>query len=716
MSSDSWEELNNQYLAASLQWLRVRVQKLIAEEPVPVAQPAPANPQTPPTPDLPVEKNPGRLARWLNPTAPSPQRPAVAAPLRPALMLPEAGASAQKPLLDEEAAASARERAAQIDPPPSLIVLAKRLGLSDFERDTLLLCAAVEYDPGFATLLARAQGSASRNYPTFGLALAVLDNPSWDALSAHRPLRQDRLIEVNQPGATPLTSSALRADERVVNFLKGLNVIDDRLTTLLTPVDPAATTVTVSQSAAVENILDRLHDSVQESELPVVQLVGVDSGSKLAVAAQACASLQRQLFRVTAESLPPQMAEMETFARIWQRETFLLPVSLYVDASNLDGAAPELQAALLRFLSHGPGLVFLGLRDAPLKLTVPTFPIGVHKPTPAEQFEAWKSVLGSTGEAQIAATMLAGQFNLNLDEIKEAAALASKSSPGGDAIGDRAWAACRDLTSPRLDTLAQRLDVKSTWDDLVLPDEQMALMRGIAGQVRERHTVYGNWGFSDKMNRGFGITALFAGESGTGKTMAAEVIASDLKLNLYRIDLSAVVSKYIGETEKNLRRLFDAAEQGGAILFFDEADALFGKRSEVKDSHDRYANIEINYLLQRMEAFSGLAILATNQKAALDPAFMRRLRFVVNFPFPGPKERKLIWQRSLPDATPKQDLDFDRLARLSVSGGNIHSIALNAAFLAAQGKEPVTMPLVLSAARMELRKIERPFSESEFRL
>ncbi len=198
--------------------------------------------------------------------------------------------------------------------------------------------------------------------------------------------------------------------------------------------------------------------------------------------------------------------------------------------------------------------------------------------------------------------------------------------------------------------------------------------------------------------------------------MAAEVIANDLQLNLYRIDLSAVVSKYIGETEKNLRKLFDAAEQGGAILFFDEADALFGKRSEVKDSHDRYANIEINYLLQRMEAFRGLAILATNLKTALDPAFMRRLRFIVNFQFPGVKERKQIWQKALPAQTPKDRLDYDRLARVNMTGGNIHSIALNAAFLAAEKGQAVTMPLVLAAARTEMRKLEKPFSEAEFKV
>jgi SpoVK/Ycf46/Vps4 family AAA+-type ATPase len=219
------------------------------------------------------------------------------------------------------------------------------------------------------------------------------------------------------------------------------------------------------------------------------------------------------------------------------------------------------------------------------------------------------------------------------------------------------------------------------------------------------------------MNRGLGINALFSGESGTGKTMAAEVIANELKLDMYRIDLSAVVSKYIGETEKNLRRLFDAAEDGGAILFFDEADALFGKRSEVKDSHDRYANIEINYLLQRMEAYRGLAILATNMKSVLDQAFMRRLRFIVNFPFPGPAERKAIWQKVFPAKTPTEELDFDRLARFNLTGGAINNIAINAAFLAAGSQSSrVTMPLILEAARSEFRKLEKPFTEAEFRM
>jgi SpoVK/Ycf46/Vps4 family AAA+-type ATPase len=329
-----------------------------------------------------------------------------------------------------------------------------------------------------------------------------------------------------------------------------------------------------------------------------------------------------------------------------------------------------------------------------------------------------------SGNSQQTAAMLAGQFNLNgvtIRQIVETAvnqhlSMASSDTDDPSPIANPLWQACLATSRPRLDVLAQRLDAKATWDDLVLPPEEKGLLCHLSEQVQGRTLVYDEWGFRSKMNRGLGISALFAGESGTGKTMAAEVIANQLQLNLYRIDLSAVVSKYIGETEKNLRRLFDAAEDGGAILFFDEADALFGKRSEVRDSHDRYANIEINYLLQRMEAYRGLAILATNMKNALDQAFLRRLRFVINFPFPSPAQRKAIWQHIFPPETPTIDLDFDRLARFNLTGGSINNIALNAAFLAIHtDAQQVTMLLLLQAIRAEYRKLERPIHEAEFR-
>jgi SpoVK/Ycf46/Vps4 family AAA+-type ATPase len=289
----------------------------------------------------------------------------------------------------------------------------------------------------------------------------------------------------------------------------------------------------------------------------------------------------------------------------------------------------------------------------------------------------------------------------------------SSGAAPGETLGELVWDACRAQARSRLDDLAQRIEPSAGWEDLVLPEPQRQLLAQIAGQVRQRRRVYDAWGFGGAGVRGLGISALFAGPSGTGKTMAAEVLARELRLDLYRIDLSQVVSKYIGETEKNLRRVFDAAEGGGAILLFDEADALFGRRSEVKDSHDRYANIEVSYLLQRMEAYRGLAILTTNMKSALDPAFLRRLRFVVSFPFPDAAQREEIWRRVFPSRTPTEGLDAVRLARLNVAGGNIRNIALHAAFLAAEAGQPVLMDHVLRAARGEYAKLEKTLTEAE---
>lgn len=607
-----------------------------------------------------------------------------------------------------EEAAAERARTAQSDPPPALLLLAEQLGLGPFETDILLLCAAMELDPTTPAAIAAVQGGVG--YPNFALALQLFDQPAWDALAPQRPLRWLRLLEINQPGATPLTAAALRADERVVNVIKGLNLFDERLSNLTTR-RARLPAIAPSQRSQVDLLLGMLRDNDDPAALPVLQLLGPDRGSRLAIAAHAAAALGRHLHVLPLSSLPTARVDVESFARLWQRESLLLPIALYVEADGLDAAHGETHAALQILLAQPLGLTFVGLREAPLRLNAPQRMIDAPLPTPDEQHAAWREALPGALDTQARdrqADALSGHFRLDLEQIADAAALARTR-------GTDVWDECRDLALSRLDTLAQRLEPKARWNDLVVGDEAAGLLRQIAGQVHERHRVYQQWGYAERMNRGMGISALFAGESGTGKTMAAEVIANELHMHLYRIDLSSVVSKYIGETEKNLRRLFDAAEQGGAILFFDEADALFGKRSEVKDSHDRYANIEINYLLQRMEAFSGLAILATNMKSALDTAFMRRLRFVVNFQFPGPVERARIWRNAFAPGVPRDGLDFDRLARFGLSGGNIHSIALNAAFAAAHGDGTVTMPLLLSTIRTELRKLDKPVNEVEFR-
>jgi hypothetical protein len=442
-------------------------------------------------------------------------------------------------------------------------------------------------------------------------------------------------------------------------------------------------------------------------------LLGPDALSKRLVAGRICRAANLHPYSLQSNALPSTPAEMETFSRLWRRSALLLPVALYLKADGLEPPAERTMnaSAVSRLLSRTNALVFVDAREPWPALPEDSYSADVARPSPVEQEAAWTAALGA--EAGESPARLAGQFSLNIDTIREIAAETGDTA-AGPIDHERLWDTCLALTRPNLETLAERIVPRATWDDIVLPDTEKRLLRQLADQVGQRHRVYQDWGFGATMSRGLGVSVLFAGESGTGKTMAAEVVANHLRLDLYRIDLSAVVSKYIGETEKNLRRLFDAAEAGGMILFFDEADALFGKRSEIKDSHDRYANIEVNYLLQRMESFGGLAILASNMKGALDGAFLRRLRFVVNFPFPGATERKAIWRKAFPAQTPTRDLDFDRLARLNLAGGHIALIALNAAFVAAQAKGDVTMPLILDAARNEFRKIERPIYEPDF--
>jgi hypothetical protein len=613
-------------------------------------------------------------------------------------------------------AAAMVAQAAAAEPPPALLILGQRFGLSRFEQEVLLLCAAMELDTRTGALCAQALGDPNKPYPTFALALVLFDKPAWDVFSPERPLRYWRLIEINQPGAQPLTTSPLRADERIVNYLKGLNYLDDRLTPLLAPVRVAEAEVELppSQQSVVETIVHHLQQTASR-RVPVIQLLGPDTASKQVVAWHAAAALGLRLHRLPVELLPTNAIDLDLLARLWQRESMLQPVALYLDAHEVeDATAPDGPASSLsRFLARSDGLLFLDTRDVRPGLGRATMELDVAKPTPAEQQAAWAAALGPVASKSPA--LLTGQFNLGLAPIQEIArTVLAEPPPDEQTAGDLLWDACLGHTRPRLDTLAQRLIPKGTWDDIVLPNDALNLLWEIADQVKQRGRVYEEWGFRQRMSRGFGITVLFAGESGTGKTMAAEIIANHLRLNLYRIDLSAVVSKYIGETEKNLRQLFDAAEDGGAILFFDEADALFGKRSQVRDSHDRYANIEVNYLLQRMEAYQGLAILATNMKSSLDEAFTRRIRFIVTFPVPNRDDRKRIWQKVFPPETPIENLDFDRLAGHQLAGGSIFNSALNAAFLAAQAGTPVTMALVLKAIRTEFLKSDRLIDEHKF--
>ena len=588
----------------------------------------------------------------------------------------------------------------------ALDTLSTLFGLTSFERRIVLLCAGLELDGDFTNSVAAAPGSGGNPWPSFGLALAAFPDAHWDALANNAPLRRWRIIEICGDG--PLAQSRLRIDERILFFLTGVWQLDARLANF---VEPVRGTLEIADSQRA--VLDQLETAWKSAfdsgpPLPALQLCGLDAGAKRSVANALAARLTIDIFRLPAALLPVNLSDLENLHRVWEREATLRNAALLLDCDRCETSDTAHAMAIDRWIEMTRTPLLISTRDPRPDIERPLLSVEVLRPTSSEQRAAWQHVLGKNGDS----------FNGQLDRLVSqfdfsTAAISSTAESLGETTASKLWDACRMRARPRLQDLAQHIVSRATWADIVLPAAQIQTLRTVALQVRHRARVCDEWGFAEKSNRGLGLSGLFAGPSGTGKTLAAEVLANELELDLFRIDLSTVVSKYIGETEKNLRRVFDAAEEGGAILFFDEADALFGKRSEVKDSHDRYANVEISYLLQRMEAYRGLAILATNMKEALDPAFLRRLRFVVLFPFPDQAQRAEIWRRIFPAKTPTDSLDIDGLARLSISGGNIRNIALNAAFAAADAEEPVRMPHLLGAVRLEYEKLEKPLTHTE---
>ncbi|VWX57029.1 putative ATPase, AAA family [Burkholderiales bacterium 8X] len=622
----------------------------------------------------------------------------------------DAGSAPSRPAPRERLAAEAEGNAA-IDR------IAAAFDLSDFERDILLLAAGVEMDAALA---------AREPQPSLGAALASLPSAHWNAVTPMAPLRAWRLIELE--AGSPL-QARLRIDERMLHALVGIDQLDARLQPLLRAQAPPTLMAAAHRSEA-RRLSSMLGRGMVGRE--VVQLAGDDAEGQLDFAAEVAGRLGRNLYVLSIAEIPASPAEQEALALLWRREALMLPAALCIDTQLGEGArsspnghddsAGAFPGGLLsRFVGRLGGLVFIASRE-PTGVKA-AFHVRIDKPDAAGQRQLWNQALAdlaAPAESQAAVLPVASQFRLSAASIARQAAsikggLGTRDAGDLGVLSSSLWRACCEQARSRLETLAQRIEPAAGWSDLVLPEAPMALLRQLAAQVGQRSRVYSEWGFEAQGTRGLGISALFVGESGTGKTMACEVLARELQLDLYRIDLSSVVSKYIGETEKNLRSVFDAAEDSGALLLFDEADALFGKRSEVKDSHDRYANIEVGYLLQRMESYRGLAVLTTNQRAALDPAFLRRLRFVVQFPFPDSAQREAIWRGVFPAAMPRGAIDPAGLARVPMAGGRIRNIALNAAFLAAEDGRPLGMDHLLRATHQEAAKNERPLPESQTR-
>jgi hypothetical protein len=584
--------------------------------------------------------------------------------------------------------------------PSTLAALAAHFGLSPFERDLLLMAAGCELSSDIRALVARAHGDAAKPWLNFQLALELLPTQHWEALTPVAPLRRWQLLELIGSGS--ILEARIQLDENILHQLLGMSHPDPRLAAWF-----AREAVTQQPDALLDANIKELATAWQAaSSLLHAPVARLSQGDGEAYAHTIASAFGLELYRLTDAELPSSTVEREQLAQLWARQAQLRRGLLWVDA---EPAHAHNTRALASFLDSLESLIVITGCDG-LRLRRTQQHCERRASDVADRLRQWESSLQHSGH-RLNGTLplVAEQFQLPRNTIVR---LGERWASTSD-TPEQLWEACRAEARRGLDGLAERVQGRATWDDLILPSAAQQSLRAMVAQVRQRARVHGAWGFAAQSGRGLGISALFAGSSGTGKTLAAEVLANELALDLFRVDLSALVSKYIGETEKNLSRVFAAAESSGAILLFDEADALFGKRSEVRDSHDRYANLEVSYLLQRMETYRGVAILTSNLKQTIDTAFQRRLRFIVTFPFPDAAARSAIWRRAFPSGAPLAELDFGKLSRLSLSGGHIHNLALNAAFLAADEQKAVGMQHLRRAAEAEFSKLDKTLPLSE---
>jgi SpoVK/Ycf46/Vps4 family AAA+-type ATPase len=643
------------------------------------------------------------------------------------------------PLDDLERAASAV---------PRLTWLVESFGLSTFDLGVIVVALGPELDLGYERLYGYLQDDVTRRRPSVNLALDLLCQTAGDKLARRRHFASDaplirhdlvRLISDPNQVDPPLLARAIKLDEQILRLLASGQGIDPRLAPFCELIEPTASFENVPLDPDVGRTLVVLAAEWRNTHRPVRLYFQGPHGAGQLLAAEAlareasCRLLTTELGRATAIA-----SEFETTIDLLFREAWLLNAVLFLGGA--DAIRPDESAAKYARLMNGVAqsrsvTILVGSRPwmSPQSVsgTRATGVVTVEFPIPAfEQRRAlWAELLRreELDAEPDAVEAVADRYRLvpgqiheatralrNLTRLRGGTERVDRSPDETDRVDARdLFAAARLQTGHDLGSLARKIDPRYAWQDIVLPADALAQLREICQRVVHHRVVLDQWGFGRKLSHGKGVNALFTGPSGTGKTMAAEILGHELNLDLYKIDLSAVVSKWIGETEKNLDRIFTAAENANAILFFDEADALFGKRSEVRDSHDRYANVEISYLLQKMEEYEGIAILATNLRANLDEAFVRRLAFTVQFPFPDDESRRRIWTGIWPAATPVgDDVDAAFLAKqFKLSGGNIKNIALAAAVLAAAEGGVVRMAHVLHATRREYQKMGKVLAD-----
>ncbi len=629
---------------------------------------------------------------------------------------------------------------------PEFLWLGETFGLAGFDLDVMLLALAPELDIRYERLCGYLQDDVTRKRPTVDLALNLFSGEASEKLGLRARFAPDaplirngliRLLPDPSQVQPPLVTHSIKPDEQILRLLLGGSHLDSRLADCARLADPAPPEPACAfEGPDAESLLAVAIQAQRERRALRLYFEGPDTAAKEIARDAVARALGMRVLNVNMTQALEATRNFPSLLRVMFREAWLANAVLFLNPVDTLRRG-ELFASFQEMseqLAIQPGVTILSGTEPWLPpgpaLGMLTLQFGVLSQEPARRL--WEKEIERHGVKPEPAhlQLLADRFRLTSNQIADAAASAAgrsrwRATRGTDPVGtgfevnlDDFCGAARDQSGHALRRLARRIVPRSGWDDLVLPEDQLEQLYEVCNQAKYRGRVFADWGFERRLSLGKGLNVLFSGPPGTGKTMAAEVIAGELRLDLYKIDLSQVVSKYIGETEKNLDRIFCAAENSNAILFFDEADTLFGKRSEVKDSHDRYSNIEIGYLLQKMEEYDGIAILATNVKHHIDEAFVRRMQAIVEFPFPEERERQRVWRTVFPREAPlAADVDFALLARsVRLAGGNIKNIARLAAFLAAADGGVISMPHLMKASRREYQKLGRTWNENEWSL
>ena len=605
-----------------------------------------------------------------------------------------------------------------------LVALARWFNLSALELMVLIASLAPQLRRDYHKIYAYLQGEPTANSLTINFILELLfsgERERWTArpfLAAHSLLFSTQLLELADNGS-------LTVDPRIMQFILGNATLDSRVQPWLHWVKPAKTIIEVQLKPQLLNLVQ--YQIALESEQrsnQLIHLYGKDGVGKRQLALAVCQQLGIPLLALDLAAV--LRGEFTQLLPLALRETLLSQAALYLypldHLTPGDPAIDSLLQLLTHWLSKYSWLTFTAAQQ-PLPAAWHDFTVislELTLPSVVWRHQFWQQQL----QAQLPqveflpelSQQLVTRFELTPGQISQVVNTLAAKQHGQTVTATDLNQACQHLTQTALRQLATHIEPHADFSRLILPEDKIAQLQEIITQIQQQDRVMNQWGFAQQLGYGKGISVLFSGPPGTGKTLAASVIAHELQLNLFKIDLANIVSKYIGETEKNLAQLFQAATASGAILFFDEADALFGKRTQISDAHDRYANLEVSYLLQQMEQYNGIVILATNLRDNLDEAFIRRIRFIVEFPFPNAANRHHIWQQHFPSTAPVSDnLDYDWLAQqLAIAGGNIKNIVLNAAFLAAGTEEPINMPAILHATRRELDKMGKLFDEQSW--